>query len=153
MIYFIKTNMITSFFSDFLDKLLRNNIKYVFSTAFWVLGALEVALLRAITIQSTFFLEMIHLLGPWELSSVHPHLPPPKKKLKKIRGSDRRCRSSSTVLKNFLIKNGKKSMQCKSERLLWLCCKVLLFYKTYLVVLRDSALVHPRVHFSKYTPS
>ena len=152
MTYFIKTNMITSFFSNVLDKLLRNNIKYVFSTAFSVLGALKVAPLRAMTIQSTFFLEMIHLLGPWELSLVHPHLPPPKKKYK-IRGSVRRCRSSSTVLKNFLIKNGKKSMQCKSERLLWLCCKVWLFYKTNLVVLRDCALVHPRVHFSKYTPS
>ena len=64
---------------------------------------------------STFFLEMIHLLGPWELSLIHLHLPPPRppKKKIKIRGSVRRCRSSSTVLKNFLIKNGKKKHAMK----------------------------------------
>ena len=153
MIYFIKTNMITSFFSNFLDKLLRNNIKYVFSTAFWVLGALKAALLRAMTIQSTFFLEMIHLLGPWELSLIHLHLPPPKKKKLKLGEVLEGVVVLQLFWRTFLLKTVKKSMQWKSERLLWLCCKVLLFYKTYLVVLRDSALVHPRVHFSKYTPS
>ena len=50
--------MITSFFSKFLVKLLRNSIKYVVSRAVsgTFLGALKVkvALLRAITIQSAF---------------------------------------------------------------------------------------------------
>ena len=54
LIYSIKTNLITSFFSRFLVKFLRNNIKYVVSSV--VLGALsgarKVALLRAMTIQS-----------------------------------------------------------------------------------------------------
>ena len=55
-IYSIKTNLITSFFSKYLVKFLRNSIKYVVSRV--VLGtfsgALKVALLRAMTIQSAF---------------------------------------------------------------------------------------------------
>ena len=42
-----------------------------------------------------------------------PSPPPTQKKKIKIRGSVRRCRSSSTVLKNFLIKNGKKKHAMK----------------------------------------
>ena len=44
--------MITSFFSKFLVKFLRNSIKFVVSRA--VSGALKVAVLRAMTIQSSF---------------------------------------------------------------------------------------------------
>ena len=56
LIYFIKANLIISFFSKFLVKFLRNSIKYVVSRA--VSGALsvalKVALLRVITVQSVF---------------------------------------------------------------------------------------------------
>ena len=56
LIYSIKTNTIISFFSKFLVKFLRNSIKYevlrAVSGAF--LGALKVALLRAMAIQSAF---------------------------------------------------------------------------------------------------
>ena len=52
LIYSIKTNTIISFFSKFLVKFLRNSIKYVVSRA--VSGALKVALLRAMAIQSAF---------------------------------------------------------------------------------------------------
>ena len=56
LIYSIKINLITSFFSKSLVKFLRNSIKYVVSRA--VLGALsdalKVALLRAMAIQSAF---------------------------------------------------------------------------------------------------
>ena len=52
LIYFITTNLVTSYFSRFLVKFLRNSIKYVVSRV--LSGALQVALLRAITIQSTF---------------------------------------------------------------------------------------------------
>ena len=56
LIYSIKTNMITSFFSKFLVKFLRNSINYVVSKAVSdaLLGALKVAPLRAMTIQSAF---------------------------------------------------------------------------------------------------
>ena len=56
LIYFIKTNLITSFFSKFLVKFLRNSIKYVVSRAVSgaLSGALKVALLRAMAIQSAF---------------------------------------------------------------------------------------------------
>ena len=52
LIYSIKTNTIISFVSKFLVKFLRNSIKYVVSRA--VSGALKVALLRAMAIQSAF---------------------------------------------------------------------------------------------------
>ena len=52
LIYSIKTNMITSFFSKFLVKFLRNSINYVVFRA--VSGALNVSLLRVMTIQSAF---------------------------------------------------------------------------------------------------
>ena len=56
LIYSIKTNLITSFFSNFLVKFLNNSIKYVVSRA--VSGAvwakLKVALLKSITIQGAF---------------------------------------------------------------------------------------------------
>ena len=47
LIYSIKTNLITSFFSKFLVKFLRSSIKYVDSRE--VSGALKVALLRSMT--------------------------------------------------------------------------------------------------------
>ena len=49
-------NTIISFFSKFLVKFLRNSIKYVASRAVSgaLLGALKVALLRAMAIQSAF---------------------------------------------------------------------------------------------------
>ena len=47
LIYFIKTNLITSFFSKFLVKFLRSSIKYVDSRE--VSGTLKVALLRSMT--------------------------------------------------------------------------------------------------------
>ena len=50
LIYSIKTNMIISYFSKFLVTFLRNIIKYLVSRA--VSGALKVALLRAMSIQS-----------------------------------------------------------------------------------------------------
>ena len=49
-IYSIKTNFIKSFFSNILVKFLRNSIKYVVSRA--VSGALKVAILRTMTIQT-----------------------------------------------------------------------------------------------------
>ena len=56
LIYFIKTSLINRFFSKFLVKFLKNSIKYValrvVSDA--LSGAIKVALLRAITIQSAF---------------------------------------------------------------------------------------------------
>ena len=52
LIYSIKTSTIISFFSKFLVKFFRNSIKYVVSRA--VSGALKVALLRAMAIQSAF---------------------------------------------------------------------------------------------------
>ena len=56
LIYSIKTNMITSYFSNFLVKFLRNSINYVVSRAVWrvVSGPLKVTLLRAMTIHCTF---------------------------------------------------------------------------------------------------
>ena len=56
LIYSIKTNMITSYFSNFLVKFLRNSINYVVSGAVWrvVSDPLKVTLLRAMTIQSIF---------------------------------------------------------------------------------------------------
>ena len=56
LIYSIKTNTIISFFSKFLVKFLRSSIKYVVSRAFYgsLSGALKVALLRAMAIQSAF---------------------------------------------------------------------------------------------------
>ena len=56
LIYSIKTNMITSYFSNFLVKFLRNSINYVVFGAVWrvVSDPLKVTLLRAMTIQSTF---------------------------------------------------------------------------------------------------
>ena len=50
LIYSIKINIITSFFSEFLVKFLRISIKYVVSRA--VSGALKFALLREMTIQN-----------------------------------------------------------------------------------------------------
>ena len=52
LIYSIKTNLITNFLSKFLVKFLRNSVKYIALTV--VLGALKVALLTAMTIQSAF---------------------------------------------------------------------------------------------------
>ena len=52
LIYSIKTNLITNFSSKFLVKFLRNSVKYIALTV--VLGALKVALLTAMTIQSAF---------------------------------------------------------------------------------------------------
>ena len=52
LIYSIKANTIISFFSKFLVKFLTNSIKYVVSRA--VSGALKVALLRAMAIQSAY---------------------------------------------------------------------------------------------------
>ena len=56
LIYFIKANLIISFFSKFLVKFLRNSIKYVDSRAVSgaLLVALKVELLRVITVQSVF---------------------------------------------------------------------------------------------------
>ena len=50
LIYSIKTNMIISYFSKFLVTFLRNIIKYLVSRV--GSGALKVALLRAMSIQS-----------------------------------------------------------------------------------------------------
>ena len=54
LIYSIKTNMITSLFSKFLAKILRCSIKYIVSREVLgeLSGALKVALLRAVIIQS-----------------------------------------------------------------------------------------------------
>ena len=56
LIYSIKINLITSFFSKSLVKFLRNSIKYVVSRVDLgaLLGAIKVAVLTAMTIQSTF---------------------------------------------------------------------------------------------------
>ena len=56
LIYSIKTNMITSLFSKFLAKILRCSIKYIVSREVLgeLSGALKVALLRAVIIQSAF---------------------------------------------------------------------------------------------------
>ena len=56
LIYSIKINLITSFFSKSLVKLLRNSIKYVVSRVDLgaLLGAIKVTVLTAMTIQSTF---------------------------------------------------------------------------------------------------
>ena len=51
-IYSIKTNLITSFFSKSLVNFWKNSAKYVVSGA--LSGALKVALLTAMTIQSEF---------------------------------------------------------------------------------------------------
>ena len=52
LIYFIKTNLIISFFSRCLVKFFRNIIKYVVSIL--VSGTLKVALFRVITIPRAF---------------------------------------------------------------------------------------------------
>ena len=56
LIYSIKTNMITSFFSKYLGKFLRNDTKCVLSRVVSgaLSGALKVAHLRAMTIQGVF---------------------------------------------------------------------------------------------------
>ena len=55
LIYSIKINIITSFFSEGFVKFLRNSIKYVSKAVSGALsGALKVAVLRAMAIQSTF---------------------------------------------------------------------------------------------------
>ena len=56
LIYSIKINLITSFFSKSLVKFLRNSIKYVVSRVDLgaLLGAIKVTVLTAMTIQSTF---------------------------------------------------------------------------------------------------
>ena len=56
LIYSIETNTIISFFSKFLIKFLRNGIKDVVSRGVLgaLSGALKVARLRAVAIQSTF---------------------------------------------------------------------------------------------------
>ena len=56
LIYFIKTNMIASFFSKFSVTFLRINIKYAVSSAVSgaLLGTLKVAILRTVTIQGAF---------------------------------------------------------------------------------------------------
>ena len=56
LIYSIKINLITSFFSKSLVKLLRNSIKYGVSRVDLgaLLGAIKVTVLTAMTIQSTF---------------------------------------------------------------------------------------------------
>ena len=56
LIYSIKTNMITSFFSKFLVTFLRNGINYVVLRAVSsaLSDAIKVGTLRAMTIQSTF---------------------------------------------------------------------------------------------------
>ena len=56
LIYSIKTNLITSFFSKSLVKFLRNSIEYVVSKVDLgaLLDAIKVAVLTAMTIQSTF---------------------------------------------------------------------------------------------------
>ena len=56
LIYSIKTNLITSFFSKFLVKFWRISAKYVVSRVVSgaLSGALKVALLTAMTIQSAF---------------------------------------------------------------------------------------------------
>ena len=56
LIYSIKTNTTISFFFKCFAKFLRNSIKYVNSAAVSgaVSGALKVAFLRAISIQSAF---------------------------------------------------------------------------------------------------
>ena len=56
LIYFIKTNLITSFFSKFLVTFLRNRIKYIVSRVVSdaLSGALKAALLTAMTIKSAF---------------------------------------------------------------------------------------------------
>ena len=52
LIYSIKTNTTISFFSKFLVKFLKNSIKYVVLRA--VSGALKVALLKTMAVQSAF---------------------------------------------------------------------------------------------------
>ena len=56
LIYSIKTNLITSFFSKFLVMFFRNSIKYVVSRVVLgaLSGALKVALLIVMIIQSAF---------------------------------------------------------------------------------------------------
>ena len=56
LIYSIKTNLISSFFSIFLVKFWRNSAKYIVSrvASAALLGALKVAHLTAMTIQSAF---------------------------------------------------------------------------------------------------
>ena len=56
LIYSIKTNLVTSFYSKFLVKFWRNSAKYVVSRVVLgaLSGALKVALLTAMTIQSAF---------------------------------------------------------------------------------------------------
>ena len=56
LIYSIKTNLINSFFSKFLVRFWRNSAKYVVFRVVSgaLLGALKVALLTSMTVQSAF---------------------------------------------------------------------------------------------------
>ena len=71
-----------------------------------------------------------------------------------------RCSISPTVLKNVLNKNGKIKHLAQKWKTSIIILQVFIFDKTYQLVERDSALVHPesaplvhpRVLFLKYIP-
>ena len=56
LIYFIKVNLITSFFLKFSGRFLKNNIKYVVSRVFSgaLSGTSNVAIWKAMTVQNAF---------------------------------------------------------------------------------------------------